>query len=108
MNLKIIGEKENPLMHRKELVVEIEFDGATPKLEEMRNAISSKLGANPELLVVRKTKNFFGVRKVNVEVHLYSTREDLLATEPEYLLKRNKLIEEKKAEEKKEEKGEDQ
>lgn len=118
MNVNVISKTDNAVLERKEIHAEISFDGPTPSRSDLRQAISSKVGANPDLLVLREVNNSFGRQSVKVVAHAYSNKEKLMEVEPEYIRKRDsvgqepkkeeaKPAEEKKAEEKpKEEKKE--
>lgn len=103
MNVDIKSKTENKVLDRKEVKAEVAFDGATPKRAELRQAISAKLGANPELVVLREVKNAYGTHSVLVVAHAYESKEVLMSTEPEYIRKRDSIGVEKKAEPKKEE-----
>lgn len=92
MNVNLIETVENRLLERREIEAEINFDGATPKRVQLKEAVCQKIGANPELVVLRKVSSAFGKRAVRVVVHAYSTKEKLMATEPVYIKVREGLM----------------
>jgi len=104
MSVNITSKTDNKLLERKEIEAEITFDGPTPTRAELRQAISVKVGANPDLTVLREVRNTFGRKAVNVVAHAYSNKEILMQTEPEYVRRRDGVgVEEKKEEKPKEE-----
>jgi small subunit ribosomal protein S24e len=109
MEIKIDSTKENKLLDRKEIEASVHFDGATPPRSEIKSGICGKIGANPDLVVLREVKNEFGIKRVRVSVHVYADAALMKSTEPEYIIKREGFVEEKteaKAEEAKEQKEE--
>ena len=101
MSVNITNNNENKLLDRKEIEAEVSFDGPTPKRADLKQAVGVKLGANPELMVIRKSTSSFGKKMVKVLVHTYKTKETLMATEPVYIKVREGLTE-KPAKKKKE------
>ena len=104
MNVNVISKTDNAVLERKEIEAEVSFDGATPSRNDIRKAISSKVGINPDLMVLREISSSFGKQSVKVIAHAYSKKEQMLKTEPEYMIKRYAPAEQTKAEEPKEEK----
>jgi small subunit ribosomal protein S24e len=98
MEVSIIKSTKNPLLYREEFTLLISFDGATPSRKEMREGITAKLGCNPDLMVIVKTKSTTGKRELKAYVRVYDSREKLEEIEPEHVLKRNGFVEEKKEE----------
>ena len=92
MEVKIESTKENKLLNRKEIEAYVHFDGATPSRKEIKESISGKIGANPDLVVLCSVVNEFGVKRVRVSVHAYENEETLKKTEAEYMLKREGLV----------------
>jgi len=93
LQLEIIKKRENKLLKRTEYIFKIFHDGkGTPKRDEVKDAIADKLGVNKELIVIKKIKTPFGVNEALVDAVLYWDKNHLLEVEPEYILKRNKLI----------------
>jgi len=85
MEVKITDKKDNLFFNRTEITAEINHQGIpTPKRAEARKAIAESLGANADLLVVRKCKSQFGFKAL-CEAMLYKTKEDLEKFEPKYV-----------------------
>lgn len=92
MNVNLISNTENKLLERKEIQAEVSFDGATPKRAELKEAVSHKVGANPELVVLRKVSSNFGRKTVLIIAHAYSKKDSLMSIEPVYVKVREGLM----------------
>lgn len=92
MNVNVIGSTDNKLLDRKEVEAEVTFDGATPKRAQLRDAIGQKIGANPELIVLRSVSSSFGRHAVKVTAHVYSKKESLESVEPVHVKVRDGLM----------------
>ncbi len=102
MDVKVIKKEESKLFPRVEVLLQIEFAGPIPPREEVRKEVSKKLGVNENLVVIDEIKGVYGERVCKVNARVYTDEKSIKELEPEHLIKRNKLFEEKK-EEKKEE-----
>ncbi len=106
MDVQVLSSKKNPLLYREEFVVLISFDAATPKREEIRQAIVQKLGCSPDLMVVERTQNTTGKRELKAFVRVYESKEKMESIEPKHVLRRNGLLKEERQDEQKQEGGE--
>lgn len=120
MEIKIIEQKENPLLNRTRIKFEIHQDGEpVPSRLKVVGELSSKLKKDKELIIIRRLNADFGSSKVNGEAVIYSSKKVLERIESKYSLKRlesktkseekpkeepNIIAEEKPEEQKKEEK----
>lgn len=77
MELKILKETEMPLLSRKRINLEVNFDGATPSQKEILSNLSEKLKTKEELIHVRHIYTKFGEPKAKVIAHIYNNAEDL-------------------------------
>lgn len=103
MEVEVISSEDNKMLDRKEVNAVVQFEGATPSRKEIREAVSTKLGLNPDLTILNSVVNEFGVRKIRVMAHSYKNIKKLMEVEPEYLRKREGIGVEKKEEKPKEE-----
>lgn len=103
MELKILKQRETPLISRKRMTAEITFDKATPSRGDIVKEIAKKEKVSENLVVVKHIYQRFGQLKAKAICHIYFNKEDLERIEPEYLKKKHGK-KEKKAEEKAEEK----
>ncbi len=90
MQSKIIGQKENPLFHRKEATVEIEGKGATPRRTEVLAELSEKLGAPSGQIAIAKIDQKFGRHYVIVTARVYESPEFLKKFEHAWVVERGK------------------
>lgn len=98
MKISISNKKENVLLKRTELELDIEhFGEPTPKRDEVRKALATQLKVDEAQLAIRKLKSTYGTT-TKCLAFLYKTREDLEQLEPKHILGREKSKE--KAEEK--------
>lgn len=87
MDVEIIGEMENPLMHRKEYRMRVSGYGPTPGRKEISAAIASKLGADEANVAIKTVGQESGLKQADCVVHVYEKgfREK---TEPAYIAQR--------------------
>ncbi|VVC02053.1 30S ribosomal protein S24e [uncultured archaeon] len=99
MQTEIVSKTENKLLGRTEIDAVISFDGKTPGRKEIRESVSTKIGLNPDLTVLRSVESQFGMNKIAVTAHSYADKEKLMKTEPKHILVRDGFAtkEEKKA-----------
>lgn len=103
MEVKIVSEKENPLLKRREVHFQVKHDetGSTPPRLEVRKAVASALKAKSDLIFVKKLETKTGTQKAVGLANIYNSGEQARLIEPEYIIERN-TPPEKPAEEKKE------
>lgn len=92
MNVNIVSTVDNKLLERREIEAEVSFDAATPKRADLKQAVCGKVGANPELMVLRQVSSSFGSKAVRVIAHLYQSKEALMATEPVHIKVREGMM----------------
>lgn len=112
MNMKIVSEKENPLLKRREVVAEISHPGAsTPPRKEMLAGLSKSLKTKESLIVVDKIFTRKGSPSCEARVLVYKKEEDIpkekLEKQKRRSEKKKKPLAEEKPPEKKEKKGEE-
>ncbi|MFA5077735.1 MAG: 30S ribosomal protein S24e [Candidatus Micrarchaeia archaeon] len=96
MDAKIISNKENGVIGRKEILMEMSFEKSTPNRKELKQFLCSKVGANPDTAVLREVETKFGVKNLKAMLHVYQSKEAALATEPRHILARDGMAEKKK------------
>lgn len=91
MEVKIISQKENPLLKRKEINFQVEHDqpGSTPPRLEIRKALAAALKVNVDLVFVKKFETRTGMHVAVGTANLYDSPEQAKLTEPVYVIKRN-------------------
>jgi small subunit ribosomal protein S24e len=101
MEVKIDSTTDNKLLERKEIEATVRFTGATPPRKEIKEGICGKLGANPDLVVLRSVAGEFGMKRLRISAHAYSDANTLKKNEPRHILKREGMIVETEEEKKK-------
>jgi small subunit ribosomal protein S24e len=102
MKVKIIAQKYNPLLKRKEVVFEVEHEqtkGTPPRLE-IRTKLAEMLKAKLEQVYVIKMETKTGTMIALGEANAYDTAEQAMLIEPKYVIERNTPKEEAKEAEK--------
>jgi len=107
VEIEILEERENPLFNRKEVKFLVKHSGIVKRVE-VRKALASLVGWDENLVVIKKLEQQFGKTESVGRANLYKEESSLKEYEPEYVLKRNELIEGEKKEEKVEEKAEEE
>lgn len=112
MMLKILKQKESPLLQRQRVSAEATFKGATPSKEVFKKELASKLKAKQDLIEIRHVYGKFGEQRVKIIAHVYKDEKVMKAlvhkkkekVKKEAKPKEEKKVEAPKAEVKKEEK----
>jgi small subunit ribosomal protein S24e len=102
MEVKIISEKENPLLKRKEVHFQVEHSqtGNTPPRLEVRRAVATALRKDADLVFVKKMETKTGTHTALGSANVYDSVEQAKLIEPKYIVKRNVPPEKPKEEEK--------
>ena len=77
MELKINNKKNEPLLSRVRIESDMTFVKATPSINDVRAALSTQLGKDKNLVVVKTIYNEFGSRKAKGVAYLYENEEIL-------------------------------
>lgn len=102
MEVEVISTTDNKLLDRKEVNAVVRFDGATPTRADIRQSVATKIGLNPDMMVLNSVVNEFGKKEVRIIAHAYNDMKKLKEVEPEYIRKRDNVGVDKPKEEKKE------
>lgn len=90
MEIEILSEKENPLLERKEVNFRVIYEGATPKVNDIRNKLIETLKSDKNLTVVDSVKPEFGRTAAHGYVKIYENSK-AIQIEPKHLIKKNSL-----------------
>lgn len=71
MDISIANEKDEPLLKRKKVIVEMFEAGATPSKAALKEGIAKKLKADTALLDIASIEHHFGGGKVKVVCFVY-------------------------------------
>lgn len=98
MDIKILDEKNAPLLKRKVFNLEVCFSGKTPAKQEVRSSVASMLKVSEELVCIKSIIQEFGEEKAEITAHVYKELGDLRDVEEIKKLKRAKTKHGKKEE----------
>ncbi len=94
MNLKLIKEKDVPLLARKRLSFEIEYPGdKTPSRDDIKKTIASTQKVKEDLVAIRHIYPRFGRCNAKIIAHVYNNAEDVKKYEPTKSKKEKKKAE---------------
>lgn len=91
MEIEILSQEDNPLLHRTEVEFEINHDDATPSRLSVRDSLAAKLDKDSEEVVVHELNTKFGMRQTIGRAKTYESPEDAAEVEHEHMLERNKI-----------------
>jgi len=102
MEIEIDSKRNNPLLKRTEIYFTVKHEGeGTPNREIIKSELAEKLNVKKESIIVNSIDSSFGVQQITGYAKVYTSDNKSRDLEPEYILKRNKLIAEEKKGEKK-------
>jgi small subunit ribosomal protein S24e len=86
MDVDIISEEENPMLHRTDIRFETTHEEATPSRLSVRDSLAAS-----EKVVVHELDTKFGMRKTIGYAKVYDSAADALEVEQDHMLERNKI-----------------
>ena len=98
MDIKVLEEKSNPLLQRREIQFSVSHNLGTPSRDEIKGKIAAYLNSKPELVIIERMRSEFGKRETRGYAKIYETAERLKSVETEHIIQRNAKKEVKKAE----------
>ena len=88
--MKILTDKQNSLLNRREVTVELEYLGQkTPSQVEVIKQAAGVLKTKEELIYVQEIKPSYGVAKGSASLYIYNNKENL---DKIHFIKRKKLL----------------
>lgn len=102
MEVKVISEKKNLLLKRREIQFHVDHNqnGSTPPRLEVKKALAAALKTDADLVFVKKVQTGTGTHVALGVANIYDSVEQAKLIEPEYILKRNAPPEKPKEEKK--------
>jgi small subunit ribosomal protein S24e len=91
MDVDIIEEDENPMLHRTDVRFEMTHDDATPSRLSVRDSLAAKLNKDSSEVVVHELDTKFGMRKTVGYAKVYDSPEYAQDVEQDHMLERNKI-----------------
>lgn len=92
LELRIKNKEENQMIGRLELKFELVYEQAPPTRIQIREMLAKELNTNPNLIIVRKMHNVFGMRKNIGTAHIYSDEATLKKYVSKYFFVRMGLM----------------
>ena len=89
MEIDIISEEENPMLHRTDVRFQIVHEEASPSRLSVRDSLAAKLNRDSNEVVVHRLDTKYGMRKTIGYAKVYESAENAADVEQEYLLERN-------------------
>jgi len=91
MDITILEEDENPMLHRTDVRFEMVHEEATPERLSVRDSLAAKLNKDSKEVVIRELDTKFGMRTTIGHAKVYEAPEFAREVEQEYMLARNKI-----------------
>ena len=91
MDVTIISEEENPMLHRTDIRFETVHDETTPSRLSVRDSLAAKLDKGSDEVVVHDLDTKFGMRKTIGYAKVYESPSFARDIEQDYMLDRNKI-----------------
>jgi small subunit ribosomal protein S24e len=91
LKIKILSQKYNPLLKRKEVIFEVNHsqEGQTPPRAELRKNLANMLKTKIDLVFVEKVETKTGTMTALGEANAYESAEQAKLIEPEHIIARN-------------------
>jgi small subunit ribosomal protein S24e len=91
MDIDIISEETNPMLHRTDVRFQVVHEDASPSRLSVRDSLAAKLNKDADEVVVHKLDTKYGMRKTVGYAKVYDSPENAAEIEQEYMLDRNKI-----------------
>ncbi len=99
MDVKIVSQKANPVLKRKEVEFTVEHtQGKTPVRLDIKRMIASQLQVSDKLVFVKRMKTLTGTNTTVGAANAYESEAQAKIIEPGYIVKRNSPPEKPKEE----------
>jgi len=91
MDISIVEEDENPMLHRTDVRFELTHEEATPSRLSVRDSLAAMLNKDSKEVVIHDLDTKFGMRKTVGYAKVYESPEHAQDVEQDYMLERNKI-----------------
>jgi small subunit ribosomal protein S24e len=91
MDVEIIDEDENPMLHRTDVRFQLTHDEATPSRLSVRDSLAATLNKDAGEVVVHQLDTKYGMRKTVGYAKVYEDADAAEAVEQGHMLDRNKI-----------------
>jgi small subunit ribosomal protein S24e len=91
MDVEIIDEEDNPMLHRTDVRFQLTHDEATPSRLSVRDSLAAKVNKDAGEVVVHELDTKYGMRKTVGYAKVYDDADAAASVEQRHLLERNKI-----------------
>ncbi|MFB6228871.1 MAG: 30S ribosomal protein S24e [Halobacteriales archaeon] len=91
MEITILEEEENPMLHRTDIRFRVSHVEATPDRLGVRDSLAARLGKDADEVVIRTLDTKFGMRKTIGEAKVYESAAHAEDVEQDHTLERNAI-----------------
>jgi small subunit ribosomal protein S24e len=91
MEIEILEEDANPLLHRTDVRFEVTHEEATPSRLSVRDSLAAQLDKDSDEVVIHELDTKFGMRKTVGYAKVYDSPDAARDVEQEHMLDRNKI-----------------
>lgn len=81
INIQVVADKENKLVHRREINATAQYQGKTPSREEVKQQLCKQLNLSPESSAIVAINQVYGNMSSTIVLHSYKTKEAMEAME---------------------------
>jgi len=95
--VKVIQDKESQLLHRHEMIIEVDYEKTPPSNKEAAAFVASQKKVDEARVVIKKIAPVYGTKKSIIYANVYDSVDAKLKVEPKIKEKKDKdAAEEKK------------
>jgi small subunit ribosomal protein S24e len=98
MDIDIVDDEANPMLHRRDVRFVVVHEDASPSRLSVRDSLAAKLNKDADEVVVHELDTKYGMRKTVGYAKVYESPDHAREVEQEYMLERNKITEAEEAE----------
>jgi small subunit ribosomal protein S24e len=91
MDIEIISEEENPMLHRTDVRFKLTHEDATPSRLSVRDSLAAMLNRDSAEVVLRELNTKYGMRRTIGIAKVYDSPTDARDVEQAHMLERNKI-----------------
>ncbi|MFB3763992.1 MAG: 30S ribosomal protein S24e [Methanotrichaceae archaeon] len=89
MDIKVISEKKNPMLERREIVFKVTYDEATPSRKSIVDKLAATMNSKQGLVIVDNIKTEFGKREGIGYAKIYENADRVKQVERPHIIERN-------------------
>ncbi|ENN96682.1 30S ribosomal protein S24e [Methanocaldococcus villosus KIN24-T80] len=91
MEIKIVSDRYNPLLKRREIKFILDHEGATPTFKDVRSKLCAMFNVDKNLLILEKIVEETGMQRCRGYVKIYDDENILKLVERKHILLKNEI-----------------